>query len=186
MKWSTILAASTLIVTGLSSPIARQEQLYNLRTSSDFEPLNDKYLSTSNATVGIYSSGDKSSATRLYTSAGQGPEQVSLHTFPIGIVDHAFGLVGADGYLQLQDLTQPAGKTVKPYDDDSADTYSWQEFTLSGDDKELRWGKDDVVPGWIAKPAGDEWIVKFYDGQGGIIITQDYIPIKITLEAVEQ
>ncbi|CAM1503043.1 Fc.00g078190.m01.CDS01 [Cosmosporella sp. VM-42] len=189
MKWSTILSASSLVGSVLSGPVKkRDEPLYRLRISTDFQDLNGKYLSTEANQVGVFSSGDKSAATKIYTNqheADENTDTISLHTTPIGIVDHALGLVGSDGYLEFRDLTQPA---VQSKAQDTKDTYSWDDFRLGrgGKENQLVWGKDKVKPGWIATPSDGDYTVKFFSNDGDSFTTQDYIPVKIILEPVEQ
>lgn len=138
-------------------------------TNSELDDLNGKYLSTKDNKVGIYNGGTRAGATQVYTgsSAGACPNSVNLHTWPIGIVDHALGLVGSDGYLDFVDLTAPAGRR-----ENSTATYSWDEFQLTegGDPgSQIVWKPGKTVkPGWVAFPGAEvgDWVIRYYDNDG--------------------
>lgn len=129
---------------------------------SDSKDLDGKYITTNAGDVGVSSSSDPNSAVQVTTNKNEGSNNISLHTYPVGIVDHALGLIGDDGYLDFKDLTQPSGNAKSS----DHDTYSWDEFILADDD-ELVYGKRDATPGWIASPQGEEeWTVKYFDNTG--------------------
>lgn len=112
--------------------------------SSAYPDIHEKYLSISEDQVGIFKTKQPLVVT---TSPRKDPSAlVSLHAWPIGIVDHALVVTGQNGLFDLKDsvpeLTDPAPDT----------TYSWREFVLDDSDSELGWrapkdGKWVVFPG---------------------------------------
>lgn len=134
---------------------------------SDFDGIDGKWLRAESNVIGVYDNGLEGNAIQVLLGDGENSEVVSLPTYPVGIVEHALGLVGKNGYLEFQDLTQPSKHNTD--DLDHTETYSWKDFALSEPDyddlRELTWGVKDAVPGWIALPIGDnQWKIKNYDG----------------------
>lgn len=134
---------------------------------SEFDSIDGKWLRAESNVIGVYDNGLEGNAIQVLLGDGENSEVVSLPTYPVGIVEHALGLVGKNGYLEFQDLTQPSGHNTD--DLDSTETYSWKEFALGEPDddnlRELTWGVKDAIPGWIALPIGDnQWKIKNYDG----------------------
>lgn len=139
-----------------------------------------------NSTLGVYI--ENGSAVQVYdVETSDTPGLVSLHTYPVGVVDHVLVLKGKDGLYKLSDAMH----------DDSLDGTYYNNFKL----------EDGVVTQnlrgkWIAVPsrAGD-WQVKWYDGKylprnqrlrhlsggsptnrsalGSALIPQDYVPVDI-------
>ncbi len=95
---------------------------------------------------------------------------VELHTYPVGIVDHALGLVGAEqtGLLNFQDVTNPAATSVPV-----GTTLDWTSFKLAQApataDKPantVTYARDSQGGKWVAFPAGSNaWSVKWKDGE---------------------
>ena len=104
---------------------------------------------------------------KVYTvPSGTGQKGLyELHTYPIGIVDHALGLVGNGGLLQLTDVAQPASTTFPV-----GTTCDWTSFSLGG-------SRDPDIKGdtlqyngargkWVAFPgAGGSWKVTWLTGK---------------------
>lgn len=92
---------------------------------------------------------------RVYPIESQ-KDAVELHTWPIGIVDHALGLVGGPAIKQLQDIAMPASKPGP--EGDKAD---WKSFGMKFDPATE--GKQGAVthPGgrWVAFPRNNGYIV---------------------------
>ncbi|KAK1768352.1 hypothetical protein QBC33DRAFT_513967 [Phialemonium atrogriseum] len=194
MKWQTVSLIAFSGSASLASPIkstARSGELdiYTLRISTKSnKSLDGKYLGESNSTIGVFHG---SSAVRIYAVPGRseaGSNQlVELHTYPIGIVDHALALSGAGEQLDLVNLVNPAATTSAGGDD----TYDWTSFSLDSQPRDA--GKPancvdysaDRAGRWVAIPAGneDEWSVKWQGADG--IFTAVNMPIDIVYEKVE-
>ena len=83
---------------------------------------------------------------------------MELHTYPIGIVDHALGLHGRRGLMTFVEMVNPRkGKG----DDDELVSY-WDTFRVSQDEKLVNQGDGR----WFAFPTlKDGWVVKWYDSK---------------------
>lgn len=144
---------------------------------SDNKTLNGKYLSLSNGTVGVFPANSTPLSVYPRSDAGAGAgaganAKVELHTYPIGIVDHALALVGRakDSLRSLTDLTNPAA-TAFP----AGTSVDWTGFTMSGGGVgggDARAGSSQlsyVQQGgkWLAFPAktATDWTVSWFDGE---------------------
>lgn len=117
---------------------------------SETENLNGKYLSIKGDLVGFYDAGELDAAQHITVD---GTDKMSLHPSPVGIIEHALGLTGSDGWLDFKDLAQPGEESTA--DDE---TYSWSSFTLGDTDTgdfALQWGSSTATPGWVAVPVAD-------------------------------
>lgn len=197
MKFFSILSASALIAGAVAGPItgpiaapvagavvkrdnSNSTDWYRFKIKAEFDSIDGKWLRAESNVIGVYDNGLEGNAIQVLLGDGENSEVVSLPTYPVGIVEHALGLVGKNGYLEFQDLTQPSGHNTD--DLDSTETYSWKEFALGEPDddnlRELTWGVKDAIPGWIALPIGDnQWKIKNYDGDA--VVIQNYVPVKI-------
>ena len=83
---------------------------------------------------------------------------MELHTYPIGIVDHALGLHGRRGLMTFVEMVNP--KKEKGGDDGLV-SY-WDTFRVSEDEKLVNEGDGR----WFAFPTfKDSWVVKWYDSK---------------------
>ena len=89
-----------------------------------------------------------------------------LHTYPVGVVDHALGLVGNNGgLLQLTDVTMPASTTFPV-----GTTCDWTSFSLGGSRDPDTEGDTLQYNGakgkWVAFPgASGTWKVTWLTGE---------------------
>lgn len=93
---------------------------------------------------------------KVYTTESRKERLLELHTYPVGVVDHALGLHGQPGLLDLVDMANPGG------DDDDGDLVKvWDTFRVS-DGKLLNDGEGQ----WYTFPVRrGGWVVKWYDGK---------------------
>ncbi|KAI1431044.1 hypothetical protein GGR50DRAFT_690042 [Xylaria sp. CBS 124048] len=170
MKWSTAILSLGFIASNVYAAPTEGLALFKLKVSSDFKELDGHYLSLDSATLGIHK-GDDISAIRVFPTSSEKTGYSELHTYPIGIVDHALGLIGYDGLLALKDTVNPAG--VKPQE---GQVFEWDTFqVVNGKLTNHGEGK------WLAFPsARDGWTVNWSDGTG--FVTTDYMPVEISLE----
>lgn len=79
-----------------------------------------------------------------------------LHTYPVGIVDHALGLEGKPGVTTLVDITNPANPKTQ-----DGQPLAWDSFRVADGkltvDGEGHW---DAFPG----PKQGDWTIKWNDG----------------------
>lgn len=164
------------------------------RYSENYPQLHDKYLSILSEQVGIFPTQEN---LVFYTTPGVNSESVSMHTIPIGIVDHALVLTGENGLYDLKDgmpaLTDPAPSA----------TYSWREFVLEEESNAVLWRAASEGK-WVVFPGSEQgsFEVKWNDGMyslakyqpknvantsiGTGFTTQDYLPIEVVFEEVEK
>ena len=82
---------------------------------------------------------------------------MELHTYPVGIVDHALGLEGPPGLLTFVEMINPKGEKG-----DDGIVRTWDTFRLTDDEKLVNDGDGK----WYAFPTGEDgWIVKWYDSK---------------------
>ncbi|KAI1111459.1 hypothetical protein F5Y14DRAFT_425077 [Nemania sp. NC0429] len=175
MKWSAAILSLGLVVSNVQAAPAAGLDLFKLKVSSSMKEVNGRYLASNASTLGLYE-GDEFSAVRVYQAASEKKGCIQLHTYPIGIVDHALGLVGSDGLMTLTDMVNPAAPP-KPADGQVAE---WDSFRVS--DTKLT---TDRVGKWVAFPISESsWSVKWTDGSA--FMTADYMPAEIVMEAAGQ
>ncbi|KAI1429669.1 hypothetical protein F5Y12DRAFT_709669 [Xylaria sp. FL1777] len=155
MKWATAILSLGFIASSVEAAPTDGLDLYKLKVSSSVNELDDRYLSSNASTLGVYDS-DDISPIRVYQTSSQKAGCSQLHTYPVGIVDHALALVGSDGLMTLTDMANPSG--AKPT---NGLVTEWDAFRISGgmltNDGEGR---------WVAFPSGkDSWSVKWADGK---------------------
>lgn len=186
MKWYSTLTTLSLALLVSANPVPQKSnrpQVYRLKVVAKHRELTGAYLTVDNggaggvSWVGVIPSG---SPVQVYTVESPNKGQVELHTYPIGIVDHVLGLVGAGGVLNLSDITNPSSTEFTP-----GTTVDWTSFKFGGDgDKGNSVTYAGKAGGWIAVPAGYEaWTVKWYDGKA--LIPQDYMRIEIVYDPVK-
>ncbi|KAJ9157437.1 hypothetical protein NKR23_g44 [Pleurostoma richardsiae] len=190
MRLSTgLLSLGTLASSIVGSPVSSRDDLtvYQLKLVSATSSLNGQYLSSNASTIGVFRT---SGPVQVYTVPSAKQDTVELHTYPIGIVDHALGLVGAGGLLQLTDVANPArANETLP----AGTTCDYKSFSLeeargpvtsapaAAAGKGTRLGYQGAKGSWIAFPgAKSSWKVNFYNGQA--IVPQDYMHVDIELE----
>ncbi|KAJ3528767.1 hypothetical protein NM208_g10057 [Fusarium decemcellulare] len=195
MKLLSLLSVSALLGTVIAGPMRlrqAEETKYRLKVTSggNDTDIDDKFLSTDDeGRFGIF--GEENKVREIYSiEAGEKSDRVSLHS-GTNKVDEALSLLGWKGNMYLKETTEPADFKVEDQGNGESDpdSYSWNEFTLKGEEnssspRELLWDNKTDKPGWVAAPAKDgTFYIKFYDGSAYVI--QNYIPIRIFLEAVE-
>lgn len=113
-----------------------------------------RYLSISGSTVGLFDA--ETSPLRVYQTSSEKKGCSQLHTYPVGIVDHALGLVGDPGFMTLTDMVNPQG--FKP---DDGEVSQWDTFQVSSN-KLTNNGKGN----WLAFPTDDNsWEITWSDGK---------------------
>ncbi|KAJ2904725.1 hypothetical protein MKZ38_007343 [Zalerion maritima] len=132
MKWNVSCAAAAAFLLGAASAgpvkLSRQTnmQTYRLRVSyEDLSPLDGSYLSINDASVGVFTTSKSAIPLEFYVIEGVSEGTWEIHTYPIGIVDHALGLVGMNGLLKFTDITNPAATSYT-----EGTTAIWTEWGL--------------------------------------------------------
>lgn len=106
--------------------------------------------------IGVYGGGDNYMTVQVYPASSQKAGCSTLHTYPIGIVDHAIAVTGQGAFRDFVDVTMPAGLS-------STDSHTnWNSFQMAEEDRlEL-----DMGGQWVAFPDPDDgWNVKWFDGK---------------------
>lgn len=147
------------------------------RLSDQIPELNDKYLSISDNSVGVFADQQPLQVYNVTESDGS----TSLHTWPIGIVDRALTLVnplpgGGDGDVgetgDLYDLkdTVPNQRADRGESPTTKPSSSWDDFDLNEQTREVEWlgseGEDNEQK-WVVfpAPAGEEnFVVRWRGG----------------------
>lgn len=123
--------------------------------------LNGRYLASNASTLGLYD--EEISPVRVYQTSSEKKGCSQLHTYPIGIVDHALALVGSDGLMALKDMVNPSG--AKP---ETGLVMEWDTFRVT-DSKLTNDGKGT----WVAFPSTEPgWTVKWTDGKFPLYLNQ--------------
>lgn len=176
MRIATSLLSVALVATSTwAAPlVGRQDdiQLYQLQVSSPgHDTLDGQYLMTNGTTLGFLLSAEP--PLQVYTTESSKDGLMEIHTYPIGIVNHALGLHGPKGLMNLVDMVNPQGEK----DDDVVQV--WDTFRMADDGELLNDGGGQ----WYTFPVRrGGYIVKWYDGSLGI--TDDYLPVKISMTEV--
>lgn len=185
MKWQT-LSGLLVATTGLASPInpvaarADNPDVYNLRISSETKSLDGRYLTVNGSNeVGLFPTAPVLQVT-MVPSGDSGT--VELHTYPVGIVDHALAVVGSEGLLPFVEIVNPARSSSCA----RGSQCDWTSFGVAKDPPQLltyvRGPEDKGM--WVAiKATKNEWTVKWKDAGKGFT-TENYIPIQIVYEPV--
>ncbi|KAI0430529.1 hypothetical protein F5Y09DRAFT_226905 [Xylaria sp. FL1042] len=169
MKWITALLSLGFIASNVKAAPTDGLDLFKLKVSSSVSELNDRYLASNASALGVYD-GDISPI-RVYQTGSKKAGCSQLHTYPVGIVDHALALVGSDGLMTLTDMVNPSG--AKPAD---GQVMEWDTFRVS--DSKLT---NDGQGRWVAFPGvKDSWSVKWTDGS--VFMPAMYMPIEIVME----
>ncbi|TGJ79562.1 hypothetical protein E0Z10_g9210 [Xylaria hypoxylon] len=170
MKWVTAILSLGFIASNVQAAPAAGLDLFKLKVVSSSKEINGHYLASNASTLGLYD-GDDTSAIRVYRTSSKKQGCSQLHTYPVGIVDHAIALVGSDGLMTLTDMVNPSG--AKPAD---GLVTQWDSFRIS--DTKLT---NDGQGSWVAFPAAkNSWSVKWTDGSA--FMTSNYMPIEIVME----
>ncbi|KAI1827072.1 hypothetical protein F4861DRAFT_536549 [Xylaria intraflava] len=171
MKWFAAIFSLGFIASNVQAMPVEGLDIYKLKLSSPSENLDGHYLSIDGAVLGVHEA--EFAAVKVYFASSEKPGYSELHTYPIGIVDHALGLCGSDGLLTLKDTVNPAG--VKP---DEGQVFQWDVFQIANG-KLTNHGEGS----WLAFPAAEGgWTLKWSDGTA--FVTTDYMPVEIVLESV--
>ncbi|KAH6645212.1 hypothetical protein BKA67DRAFT_665047 [Truncatella angustata] len=166
MKFFLQLLSFGLLATSVSAvPTVeeRQSTRYSLTVSTKGNAvLNGQTLEVVNSVLGVYPG--KQTAAQVYPVANPTkPGLFSLHTLPIGIVDHVLALQGSNGFFTLVDTVNPAGNTAVS----NIDTFILKNGKVT----------QNIPGGWFAFPSSTGWSVNYYDGTS--IVTQDYVAVDI-------
>ncbi|KAJ8120504.1 hypothetical protein ONZ43_g2802 [Nemania bipapillata] len=153
MKWVTAILSLGFIASNVHAAPTDGLDLFKLKVSSSEKAINGRYLAMNASTLGIYEL-DDTSAIRVYQTGSEKKGCTELHTYPVGIVDHALGLVGSNGLMTLMDMVNPEG--IKPGDGVVAE---WDAFRVSNSRL-----TNDGQGTWVAFPtAMRSWSVKWAD-----------------------
>ncbi|KAI8628409.1 hypothetical protein F5Y19DRAFT_437595 [Xylariaceae sp. FL1651] len=177
MMWTTaILSLSVAASHVWAAPVDGGLDLFKLKISSPANAeLDGRYLALNGSSLGLYE-GDDTSPVRVYQKSSEKKGCMELHTYPVGFVDHALGLVGPPGLMTFTDIVNPNG--TKP---GNGQVKEWDTFQMMSDNKLTNDGRG----AWLAFPAArSSWKVKWSDGSA--IMTTDYMPIEIKMEAAGQ
>ncbi|KAI1348541.1 hypothetical protein F5Y01DRAFT_306734 [Xylaria sp. FL0043] len=169
MKWTTAILSLGFIASNVEAAPTDGLDLFKLKVTSSVPELDGRYLSSNASTLGVY--GDDISPIRVYQTESKKEGCSQLHTYPIGIVDHALALVGTDGLMSLTDMVNPSG--AKPAD---GQVMLWDTFQVAN-------GRltNDGQGRWVAFPgAQDSWSVKWTDGS--VFMPADYMPVELMME----
>ncbi|KAK3694708.1 hypothetical protein B0T22DRAFT_533703 [Podospora appendiculata] len=187
MKWQA-LALSVLASTGLASPInpeARDtaaQKVYTLRLSSKEPSLDGQYLGVNGTLVGVFKA---ASVVRFYTVPNAKTGNVELHTYPVGVVDHALALVGSEshGLLDFSDVVNPASTTFP-----TGTKCDYTSFRLSAGEQ-VAADNTLVYAGasngrWVVFPTGNgaEWSVKWKASSA--LTIQNYQLVDVVYEPI--
>ncbi|KAI0969645.1 hypothetical protein F4678DRAFT_166740 [Xylaria arbuscula] len=171
MKWITAILSLGFIAGHVEAAPTDGLDLFKLKVSSSVKALDDRYLSANASTLGLYD-GDHISPIRVYQTSSKKAGCSQLHTYPVGVVDHALALVGSDGLMALTDMVNPSG--AKPAD---GQVTEWDTFRISDDRL-----TNDGQGRWVAFPgARSSWSVKWTDGS--VFMPADYMPVEIVMES---
>ncbi|KAI0442685.1 hypothetical protein F4803DRAFT_351254 [Xylaria telfairii] len=171
MKWAAVILSLGYIATNVQAAPAAGLELFKLKVASSIKDLDGHYLASNASTLGIYRNDDVS-AVRVYQTSSEKQGCSQLHTYPVGIVDHALGLVGSNGLMTLTDMVNPSG--AKPA---NGLITQWDSFRISNSKL-----TNDGAGSWVVFPTTkDSWTVKWTDGSA--FMTTDYMPVEIVMEA---
>ncbi|KAK8878889.1 hypothetical protein PGQ11_000183 [Apiospora arundinis] len=175
MKWiNTIMSLAFTAKTLLASPIvpiimdrSRGIEVYKLTVSGGNRELNGQVLRMKANKIGVYGGGDNYMTVQVYPASSEKSGCSTLHTYPIGIVDHAIAVSGQGPFRDFIDVTMPAGLST------SNSTTNWDSFQMAEDHLKL-----DIGGQWVAFPDPNEgWNVKWFDGKS--TVNQNFLPIAI-------
>ncbi|ETS73109.1 hypothetical protein PFICI_15284 [Pestalotiopsis fici W106-1] len=173
MKYFLQLLSFGLLATASSAlPLLdeRQTAVYSLTVSTTSSTaLNGQTVEIVNSVLGVYP-GNQPAATFYPIPNQTKPGRSSLHTYPVGIVDHVLGLKGSDGLYSLVDVTNIGQSGAAAF----YDGFILRNNLVSHE-----------IPGnWVAFPVGNGWQIKRYDGNA--IVTQDYVPVNLVYKLVNK
>lgn len=119
------------------------------------DEMNGKLLTLRASEVGYYT-GEGQSPLQVYKASSSKPGASALHTYPIGVVDHALGLDCSAGSLcTIVDIMDTPGSK-----NDTVDLDSW----TIGDNGEVSQAREGH---WVAKPSSDpgSYDLRWWDGK---------------------
>ncbi|ORY61569.1 uncharacterized protein BCR38DRAFT_36888 [Pseudomassariella vexata] len=163
---------SLLAAAVLASPIIQQRadmQVYKLSVSCKLNAaLDGQEIKLSGSTLGVYQDAN-ATPVQVYPTNTTTQDVLSLHMYPIGIVDHALGLTNGPGLFDFVDIVNPAA---------SSSSGDWQTFQMSE-------GKitNDNVGQWLAFPdTSSSWVIRWSDNTG--VTTADYMPVDVLYQSI--
>ncbi|RYP78705.1 hypothetical protein DL771_000372 [Monosporascus sp. 5C6A] len=174
---ANLLSLALVVPSAWAAPVVgRQDDLtlYQLQISSpNHAEINGRWIASNGSTLGLFV--EDQPPVQVFALESEKEGLVELHTYPIGIVDHALGLHGPPGLLTFVDLPNP-----KMGDPEDGTVKVWDTFRVS-DGKLVNAGKGD----WYTFPLQTGgWVVKWYDGS--LAITANYIPVEILMREVDK
>ncbi|KAK8115832.1 hypothetical protein PG984_012334 [Apiospora sp. TS-2023a] len=178
MKWTnTIMSLAFTAKALVASPIMHRAsgiEVYKLTVSgSGNQELDGQTLRMKANKIGVYGGGDNYMTVQVYPASSQKAGCSTLHTYPIGIVDHAIAVTGEGAFRDFVDVTMPGGLSA------SSNT-NWNSFQMADEDSL----KLDMGGQWVAFPDSDDgWNVKWFDGKS--TVSQNFQPITIKYTKVD-
>ncbi|RYP49625.1 hypothetical protein DL769_011054 [Monosporascus sp. CRB-8-3] len=173
---ANLLSPALVIPSAWAAPVARRQDdltLYQLQIySPDYPEIDGQWIVSNGSTLGLF---EDQPPVQVFTVESEKKGLVELHTYPIGIVDHALGLHGPPGLLSLVDLPNP-----KMDDPEDGTVKVWDTFRVS-DGKLVNEGEGE----WYTFPLETGgWVVKWYDGT--LAVTANYMPVQILMREVDR
>ncbi|RYO89236.1 hypothetical protein DL766_004544 [Monosporascus sp. MC13-8B] len=174
---ANLLSLALVASSTWAAPVAgRQDDLtlYQLQISSPHYPqIDGQWIVSNGSTLGLFV--EDQPPVQVFTLESEKKGLVELHTYPIGIVDHALGLHGPPGLLTFVDLPNP-----RMGDPEDGMVKVWDTFRVSGG-KLVNGGEGE----WYTFPLQTGgWVVKWYDGS--IAIIANYMPVEILMREVDK
>ncbi|KAK8022902.1 hypothetical protein PG991_006783 [Apiospora marii] len=172
MKWiNTIISLAFTAKALMASPIMHHRaggiEVYRLTVSGGNRELDGQVLRMKASKIGVYGGGDNYMTVQVYPASSQKAGCSTLHTYPIGIVDHAIAVTGEGAFRDFVDVTMPAGLSG------TDSNTNWNSFQMVEDSLKL-----DMGGQWVAFPDPDNgWNVKWFDGKS--TVNQNFLPITI-------
>ncbi|KAF7523783.1 hypothetical protein G7054_g11629 [Neopestalotiopsis clavispora] len=167
-----LLSFGLLTIAASAAPLLeeRQTAVYSLTVSTTSNnALNGQTVEIVNSVLGVYP-GNQPAATFYPIANPNKAGRSSLHTYPVGIVDHVLGLTGSDGLYSLVDVTNVGQNGAVAF----YDGFILRNNRVSHD-----------IPGnWVAFPVSNGWQIKRYDGNA--IVTQDYVRVNLIYKLVNK
>ncbi|RYP03642.1 hypothetical protein DL764_005021 [Monosporascus ibericus] len=174
---ANLLALALVVPSAWAAPVVERQDgltLYQLQISSPgHAEIDGRWIAFDGSTLGLFV--EDQPPVQVFTLESKKKGLVELHTYPIGIVDHALGLQGPPGLLTFVDLVNP-----RMGDPEDGTVKVWDTFRVS-DGKLINEGQGE----WCAFPLQTGgWVVKWYDGSRAIIA--NYMPVEIHMREVDK
>jgi hypothetical protein len=118
--------------------------------------INGYYLVSNGTNIGVLRN---SNEVQVYTMPSKDGKNVQLHTYPVGVVDHALALSGQGALLSFTDVINP-GKT-------SSSSIDWNSFNINTSSSSTKPAnsleyRGTMLGKWVATNIGsNEWLVQY-------------------------